>query len=58
MRFTNQNVLVTGGGSGIGHVMAQRFAAEVAAVGVVDRLFDRAEQVPARLWPLQARQLQ
>ena len=35
-RFTGRAVVVTGGGSGIGRVMSQRFAAEGAAVVVAD----------------------
>ena len=45
MRFTNRTVLITGGGSGIGRVMAQRFAAEGAAVVIADRFLNRAEKV-------------
>ena len=45
MRFTNRTVLITGGGSGIGCVMAQRFAAEGAAVVIADRFLNRAEKV-------------
>ena len=36
MRFSGRSVVITGGGSGIGRVMAQRFAAEGAAVLVAD----------------------
>jgi meso-butanediol dehydrogenase / (S,S)-butanediol dehydrogenase / diacetyl reductase len=49
MRFTDRVVIVTGGGSGIGRVMAQRFAAEGAKVAVVDWLGDRAEAVSAEI---------
>jgi len=45
MRFTHRTVLVTGGGSGIGRVIAHRFAAEGGAVVVVDRLQNLAEKV-------------
>src|SRR5438552_359992 len=45
MRFTSRTVLITGGGSGIGRVMAQHFAAEGAAVVIADRFSDRAEKV-------------
>jgi meso-butanediol dehydrogenase / (S,S)-butanediol dehydrogenase / diacetyl reductase len=43
MRFNNRTVLVTGGGSGIGRVMAHRFAAEGAIVVVADQFQQRAE---------------
>ena len=48
-RFSGRAVLVTGGGSGIGRVMAMRFAAEGAAVVVVDIVGEkipRPEQLP------------
>ena len=44
-RFAGRAVLVTGGGSGIGRVMAMRFAAEAAAVVVVDIAGEKAEDV-------------
>jgi meso-butanediol dehydrogenase/(S,S)-butanediol dehydrogenase/diacetyl reductase len=44
-RFSGRAVLVTGGGSGIGRVMAMRFAAEGAAVVVVDIVGEKAEEV-------------
>lgn len=44
-RFSGRVVLVTGGGSGIGRVMAMRFAAEGAAVVVVDIAGEKAEEV-------------
>lgn len=49
MRFKDRVVIVTGGGSGIGRVMAQRFAAEGAKVAVVDWLGDRADAVSAEI---------
>lgn len=49
MRFKDRVVIVTGGGSGIGRVMAQRFAAEGAKVAVVDWLGDRADAVTAEI---------
>lgn len=45
MRFTHQTVVVTGGGSGIGRVMAKQFAAEGASVVIADRDGSRGEQV-------------
>jgi meso-butanediol dehydrogenase / (S,S)-butanediol dehydrogenase / diacetyl reductase len=45
MRFSDRTVLVTGGGSGIGRVMANRFAAEGAAVVVADIVAAKAEEV-------------
>ena len=49
MRFKNKVVVITGAGSGIGRVMAQRFAAEGAKVAVVDWLGDRAESVAGEI---------
>ena len=49
MRFTNKVVIVTGGGSGIGRVMAKRFAVEGAKVAVVDWHGDRAEEVAGEI---------
>ena len=49
MRFKDRVVIVTGGGSGIGRVMAQRFAAEGAQVAVVDRVGERADAVTAEV---------
>jgi NAD(P)-dependent dehydrogenase (short-subunit alcohol dehydrogenase family) len=44
-RFSDRSVLVTGSGSGIGRVIANRFAAEGAAVVVVDIVAEKAEEV-------------
>jgi len=49
MRFKDRVVIVTGGGSGIGRVMAQRFAAEGAQVAVVDTVGERADAVTAEV---------
>lgn len=49
MRFKDRVVVVTGGGSGIGRVMAQRFAAEGGKVAVVDWVGPSAEAVSAEI---------
>ncbi|HVD46845.1 MAG TPA: glucose 1-dehydrogenase [Candidatus Limnocylindria bacterium] len=49
MRFKDKVVIITGAGSGIGRVMAHRFAAEGAKVAVVDWLADRADTVAAEI---------
>ena len=43
MRFNDQIVLITGGGSGIGREMAVRFAAEGASLVIADRYLDAAQ---------------
>jgi meso-butanediol dehydrogenase/(S,S)-butanediol dehydrogenase/diacetyl reductase len=49
MRFADREVLVTGGGSGIGAVMAQRFAAEGASVVIADIRGEVATQTAAEI---------
>jgi meso-butanediol dehydrogenase/(S,S)-butanediol dehydrogenase/diacetyl reductase len=49
VRFANRVVVITGAGSGIGRVMAQRFAGEGAAVGVVDWKGDKADEVATEI---------
>jgi meso-butanediol dehydrogenase / (S,S)-butanediol dehydrogenase / diacetyl reductase len=49
VRFADKVVIVTGGGSGIGRVMAKRFAGEGARVAVVDWHVDRANDVAAEI---------
>lgn len=44
-RFVGHQVIVTGGGSGIGEATSRLFAAEGASVTVVDRRADAAERV-------------
>jgi len=49
MRFTDRVVIITGAGSGIGRVMATRFAGEGARVAVVDWHEDRADEVAGEI---------
>ncbi len=48
-RFTGQTLLITGGASGIGAAVAERYSAEGGRVAVVDLDGDRAREVAARL---------
>ncbi len=49
MRFTDRKAVVTGSGSGIGRVIALKFAAEGAAVGIVDIDIEAAQSVVAEI---------
>jgi meso-butanediol dehydrogenase / (S,S)-butanediol dehydrogenase / diacetyl reductase len=49
VRFENRVVVITGGGSGIGRVMAERFGAEGARVVVADVVEERAAEAAAAL---------
>jgi NAD(P)-dependent dehydrogenase (short-subunit alcohol dehydrogenase family) len=49
MRFADRTVVVTGGGSGIGRVMASRFAAEGASVAVADIVESTANEVAGEI---------
>ncbi len=49
MRLDKRVALITGGGSGIGEAMAQRFAHEGAWVAVVDVREERAQRVAAQI---------
>jgi meso-butanediol dehydrogenase / (S,S)-butanediol dehydrogenase / diacetyl reductase len=48
-RLEGRTAIVTGGGSGIGHAICRRFAAEGASVVVADIAGERAEEVAAEI---------
>ncbi len=49
MRFQDRVVIITGGGSGLGRLLAHRFAAEGAAVIVADVIAERARAVAGEI---------
>src|SRR3712207_6361423 len=49
MRFCDQVAIITGGGSGLGRLLAHRFAAEGAAVVVADVVEQRASVVASEI---------
>ena len=49
MRFEGRVTIITGGGSGLGRVLAHRFAAEGASVIVVDMVAQRASAVASEI---------
>jgi meso-butanediol dehydrogenase/(S,S)-butanediol dehydrogenase/diacetyl reductase len=49
MRLKDQIALITGGGSGIGQAIAERFASEGAQIVVADRFLERAQQTVERI---------
>lgn len=49
MRFADRTIVITGGGSGIGQVMAKRFAAEGGRIVIADLLEDKARKTAGEI---------
>ena len=49
MRLKNKTVIITGGASGIGRALAERFAEEGAKVALADLAIEKAETVAKKV---------